>query len=368
MSEVATPGGLYQQYDINRTYDAVDAYDDAASWFGSGKYPPDWDQRREAVKARDDYRCLRCDRHVGSVETVHIHHLVPLDNGGNNELSNLATLCGKCHALMHPEVDDLDANWSHAFPYPVSGAPDPLSVVHSAFSSPTDTRTGVAAVVDLLEVITPRNRADLFTHLGAHRDLRPATAQRLPERLGGYLSSYNLALGPAEQGLVVTVEHGEERRPAELDTVIIQSPAGETGSVTTPTMGVVTTTLPAAVNQVTVQATTDDGYLEHTFELGETPYTLAQLRTSGLYREMAPPWREPTADERPYDPTALADDPIDVDDEELERSTDPPLWLALATLAALGLTRLSGLAWVLFVLFGIATAFFTAYAVGDRLP
>jgi hypothetical protein len=371
MSEVATPGGLYRQYDIDRTYDAVDTYDDDASWFGSGKYPPDWDQRREAVKARDEYQCLRCGRYIGAVDTVQIHHLTPLEQGGSNELSNLATLCGKCHALIHPDVDDLDANWSHAPPFPTSDAPDSLSVVQTqVFPSKDTDPSGVTAVTELVETVTGRHRADLFRNVGAHADFAPETARRLPERLGGYLSGCNLELGTDEQGLVVTVEHGEERRPAELDTVVIDSDSDETASVSTPTTGVVTTTLPAGAEQATVQATTDDGFLEHTFELGNTPYTLVKLRTSGLYQDMAPPWREPTGGEQPYDPDTLSDDPAEVDEEELEpKDTAPPVWLAIGTLAALGLTRVGGgLTWLLFFVLGASTALSAAYAFGERLP
>jgi hypothetical protein len=367
MSEVATPGGLYRQYDVNRTYDAAETYDDAASWFGSGKYPPDWDRRREAVKARDEYQCLRCHRYIGHVDTVHIHHLTPLQDGGSNELSNLATLCGAGHALLHPSVDELDADWSQGAPFPVSGAPDSLSVVHTAIPAVTKTdAAGLGAVVNLLDIVSPPRNADLFQSIGAHHDLRPETARRLPERLGGYLSSYDLAVAPDEQGLVVTVEHGSERRPAELETVVVHAEGVDATSVTTTTTGVVTTTLPAAADQATVQATTEDGFMEHTFGLGATPYTLVQLRTSGLYQDMAPPWREPTAAERAYDPDALADDPIQVDEADLEAPTDPPVWLALGTLAALGLTRIGGsLAWLLFFALGLTTAFFAAYAFGD---
>ena len=188
MSEVATPGGLYRQYDIDRTYDAVDTYDDDASWFGSGKYPPDWDRRREAVKARDEYQCLRCDRYIGAVDTVQIHHLTPLERGGSNELSNLATLCGECHALIHPDVDDLDANWSRAPPFPTSDAPDSLSLVQTqVFPSKDTDPSGVTAVTELVETVTGRHRADLFRNVGAHADFAPETARRLHERPGRQL-------------------------------------------------------------------------------------------------------------------------------------------------------------------------------------
>lgn len=63
-------------------------------------YPPDWSERRAAVLDRDGHRCRQCGK--GYVRRalerrLHIHHVVPLGRGGNHALSNLITLCLKCH-------------------------------------------------------------------------------------------------------------------------------------------------------------------------------------------------------------------------------------------------------------------------------
>ena len=43
-----------------------------------------------------DQRCLRCgDKATG--KALHAHHLVPVAMGGTNELSNLISLCNRCH-------------------------------------------------------------------------------------------------------------------------------------------------------------------------------------------------------------------------------------------------------------------------------
>ena len=63
-------------------------------------YPPDWDERRKAVKQRDQYRCTQCGWPDGSkrrARNLHVHHAVPLLKGGDNSLENLATLCHVCH-------------------------------------------------------------------------------------------------------------------------------------------------------------------------------------------------------------------------------------------------------------------------------
>jgi hypothetical protein len=41
--------------------------------------------------------CQNC----GSTDNIHIHHIVPLYVGGTNKLTNMASLCGKCHEIIH---------------------------------------------------------------------------------------------------------------------------------------------------------------------------------------------------------------------------------------------------------------------------
>lgn len=63
-------------------------------------YPPDWDIRRKAVKARDGYCCSSCGW-PGGVQRkrreLHVHHVISLTRGGDNSLNNLTTLCHMCH-------------------------------------------------------------------------------------------------------------------------------------------------------------------------------------------------------------------------------------------------------------------------------
>jgi len=54
-----------------------------------------WMKIRAAVMARDRYQCQAC----GEVGTNHeVDHVVPLEQGGSNELGNLMLLCVACHA------------------------------------------------------------------------------------------------------------------------------------------------------------------------------------------------------------------------------------------------------------------------------
>ncbi|CQH64122.1 uncharacterized protein HHUB_4285 (plasmid) [Halobacterium hubeiense] len=83
---------------INSRWDSQDAHD--------GRYPPDWDARRQAVYERDNWTCQNCDAesgpHAGDDGVpLHAHHIVPRSRGGTNQLSNLTTLCEACHNNAH---------------------------------------------------------------------------------------------------------------------------------------------------------------------------------------------------------------------------------------------------------------------------
>jgi hypothetical protein len=70
-------------------------------------YPPDWDERVNAVLARDKV-CTKC----GHSQNPHAHHIVPLSRGGTNKLENITLLCERCHQSIHgvsnfsPHVDE----------------------------------------------------------------------------------------------------------------------------------------------------------------------------------------------------------------------------------------------------------------------
>lgn len=52
---------------------------------------------RVQVLARDGYRCLMCGRSNGEVR-LEVDHVIPVADGGTDELDNLATLCRDCNA------------------------------------------------------------------------------------------------------------------------------------------------------------------------------------------------------------------------------------------------------------------------------
>lgn len=72
----------------------------------SNDYPDNWDTLRRKVYRRDDYQCQNCGRWGGEWGEYQLeaHHIVPLSQGGSNEMSNLVTLCEQCHDAAHGQA------------------------------------------------------------------------------------------------------------------------------------------------------------------------------------------------------------------------------------------------------------------------
>lgn len=64
------------------------------------EYPPDWEERAEAIKKRDRYCCTKC----GHTADLAVHHKKPVRKGGDHFHSNLVTLCNRCHLDEHPSL------------------------------------------------------------------------------------------------------------------------------------------------------------------------------------------------------------------------------------------------------------------------
>jgi DNA-directed RNA polymerase subunit RPC12/RpoP len=67
---------------------------------GWKNYPNNWNQLRVKVLDRDDYNCTKCGVD-GKKRILHVHHKVPISDGGSHSLSNLTTLCRPCHEDVH---------------------------------------------------------------------------------------------------------------------------------------------------------------------------------------------------------------------------------------------------------------------------
>jgi hypothetical protein len=97
---------------------------DLASRPALSKYA--WQRLRARALQRDGNRC----RHCGSTAKLSVHHLVRPQDGGRDELSNLAVLCDRCHRLTHKAMGK---GRQQGFPRrgvvrPASIPPDPLGL------------------------------------------------------------------------------------------------------------------------------------------------------------------------------------------------------------------------------------------------
>lgn len=55
--------------------------------------PPDWKERKNKCKQRDQSRCALC----GKTRILAAHHVIPKYERGSHSLQNLITLCDRCH-------------------------------------------------------------------------------------------------------------------------------------------------------------------------------------------------------------------------------------------------------------------------------
>ena len=125
--EIKDESALLEKFGADERFNRPDSYPEQASFFGDGKYPPDWAQRRKAVWWLQDDECGRCGHRQEN--EGHVHHIKPLSDSGSNGLNNLVGLCADCHALLHPTVDELNGNWKTAPKYPAENAVSEVAVI-----------------------------------------------------------------------------------------------------------------------------------------------------------------------------------------------------------------------------------------------
>jgi hypothetical protein len=91
-------------------------------------YPPDWESRRERVRARDG-SCMIC----GSSRNLQAHHVLPLSRGGTNRIENLKLLCEKCHKSEHGGRDFSKQPSTELLPFA-----ERIQVIENAISAKRD--------------------------------------------------------------------------------------------------------------------------------------------------------------------------------------------------------------------------------------
>ena len=71
---------------------------------------------REAVFSRDGYTCQCCGRTIKDGAILHVHHVKYRSKGGTNSMSNLATVCEKCHTPKNHKPGGKLYNWNPKLP------------------------------------------------------------------------------------------------------------------------------------------------------------------------------------------------------------------------------------------------------------
>lgn len=72
-------------------------------------YGRNWtSQRRKAIN-RDNHQCQNCGKKYDKPRSLHVHHIIPAvlfknDYEAANDLSNLITLCIKCHEIAEVDI------------------------------------------------------------------------------------------------------------------------------------------------------------------------------------------------------------------------------------------------------------------------
>ncbi|MBD2318482.1 HNH endonuclease [Phormidium tenue] len=64
--------------------------------------PPDL---RKYVFERNNYQCQSCHKIDLTAKNLQVDHIIPLAQGGANDLSNLQTLCAKCNREKSAKLD-----------------------------------------------------------------------------------------------------------------------------------------------------------------------------------------------------------------------------------------------------------------------
>lgn len=68
----------------------------------------DWKDAAAAARKRDNYRCQRCgilQTELGTLrKRLDVHHIIPWAISRSNDLSNLISLCRKCHCAVEPNA------------------------------------------------------------------------------------------------------------------------------------------------------------------------------------------------------------------------------------------------------------------------
>jgi 5-methylcytosine-specific restriction endonuclease McrA len=65
-------------------------------------YGDNWQQLSSFSRQSNNWQCQKCKKSFYNAKhLLHSHHIIPLSKGGQNERSNLTSLCVECHKNEH---------------------------------------------------------------------------------------------------------------------------------------------------------------------------------------------------------------------------------------------------------------------------
>lgn len=56
------------------------------------------EKKKREIRRRDGNKCQKCGKEE---EDLHVHHIEPISEGGDNDKLNLITVCANCHRAIH---------------------------------------------------------------------------------------------------------------------------------------------------------------------------------------------------------------------------------------------------------------------------
>ncbi len=87
---------------ISRSKEKIIFVKGKSNFNDNSKRPPQWtEEEKKFILELNDYQCNKCKKSFKTDRGFEIHHINPLQNGGNNDAKNLTPVCKECHKLIH---------------------------------------------------------------------------------------------------------------------------------------------------------------------------------------------------------------------------------------------------------------------------
>ena len=74
--------------------------------YGKKSFPKlsdEWKELRKFIIKKYHFTCLRCDKRFRAYDDLTVHHLLPREDGGGDNVENLVALCSPCHDFVECE-------------------------------------------------------------------------------------------------------------------------------------------------------------------------------------------------------------------------------------------------------------------------